>query len=740
MATVSVNVTKQMMAESGTGYANPGDLHIPIGSWRDSLGAPYDGWKGRATLYAPVSFTGMAGITEARLYLRAQVWSHANGTSTATLRALRKTADWNETSHGGSSAVDELWGTDGRPVVNDNLASFVTGDDAALGNIVDDTWYYITITGIVTAWFDGSPNYGLMLYNYTSETSDSYAKEFLSRHVAGSIPYIWIDYTTNTTPGAPTGLSPTGDAVVNTGRTITYQGTRSDADSGDYITAYQIRVYKDDGTTLVQDSGEVTTTGTPTTFSKSLTFPTGYNADAYYKWKARTRDQASAWGAYSSLQRFRPNTVPNTPSAPTVPTNNLTPSISGGFSDPDNTGVSHTGDDLAAVQIQVVRTSDSVTMWDSGDLAATGSTWAKTYAGSALSWAVQYKARCRTKDALGGYSSWSAYTTWTTVQPTGPDACTPDSVATKQNSLTPTLTIGHSAQFRNDQIQVRTTPGGGTLLWDHPKDGSDYANTSSKGHTYAGSALSWGGTYYWRALVELTTGADTAWSDWLPFYINAQPTGPVLTFETDAGVPAIAGDAGVWIVTDSTPVIRCPFADPDLAPYGDTASARRIEIRRKSDQVALTGYPDTAGTTDSHTVTNAMTVDTVYEVRVGFRDAAGEPAGSYAYSSWYDLKYATAPSAALVAPTEASTITLSAATLDWSFTGTGGKTQRTYRVLVYDKGPTGANWTDPALVYDSGVVTSTATAVVLPAGLLADDHDFAWNVVVTDTDNLSYTL
>jgi len=523
MATVTFNATKQMMATQNTGDANPGDLHIPIGRWTALA------WNGRATIYAPVSFAGMTAITAARLYLRAHVpgsgW-HAKGTTTSTLDCRRKTADWNETSHGGSSAVDELWGSDGSAVVNNNIAAN-SGDSAAIASMTDDAWYFIPITFIVQAWFAGSPNYGVMLYNASSESDANYAKEFWSRHQAGSIPYIWIDYSTNTVPSAPTGLSPTGDAVVNTGRTITYGGTRSDPDAGDFVTAYQIRVYKDDGTTLVQDSGQVIPSGEYISFQKSITLPTGYNADAYYKWKARTRDVANAWGPYSSLQRFRPNTAPNTPSAPTVPTNSLTPAIGGGFSDPDNTGVAHTGDDLAAVQLQVVRTGDSVTMWDSGDLSASGSTWSKTYAGSALSWDIEYKVRCRTKDALGAYSSWSNYSYFHTTQPLGPDNCTPDSVATKQNTLTPTLTVGHlAAQFRNDQIEVRTTAGGGTLMWSHPKDGSDYANTNTKAHTYAGSALSWGATYYWRALIELTTGTDTAWSDWMPFYINAQPTGP----------------------------------------------------------------------------------------------------------------------------------------------------------------------------------------------------------------------
>lgn len=622
----------------GDGSANPGDSHLPIGKWDPGTGLT---WSGRALFKAPINFAGMTAINEARLYFRAH-WTagwHAHGTSVASLHAARKTADWNEAS-GGSTGTDEIWGGSYSYLVSTDFAAVEFGDEAAnLGNLVEGTWYYAVITQIVRRWFEGQPNYGILVFNATSGANAAYAKEFYSRRVGGSEPYIWIDYATNTAPNAPTGLSPTGSAVVHTGTTITYSGTRSDPDGGDYITAVQILLYLDDGTTLIDD-WTTYPGGTPTSFSIGRSLPGGRYANAYYRWAARTRDSAGVWGAYSAQQRFKANTVPNMPSTPTVPTNTLTPSISGGFSDPDP------GDSLAAIQIWVILdASPFTTMWDSGEVAKSGSTWAQTYAGSALSWGTAYRAVARTKDANGGWSEWSPWSLFTPTQPTGPDNCSPVSTASKQNTLTPTLTIGHSANFRNDQLQVRSAPaGGGTLLWDKVWDGADYAATASKARTYAGSALAWGSTYWWRTQAELDpSGNITAWTDWFPFYINAQPTAPTVTVAN-----AVVSGTGVRVVTDSTPDLTCLFADPDKAPYGDAPSARRIEIRRKSDQVALSGYPVTTGTTETHTVATALTINTEYEVRWGYRDNAGEPAGSYVYSAWLTIKYSALPTVTVV--------------------------------------------------------------------------------------------
>jgi hypothetical protein len=732
VATVIYTCTKTLpVVYNASGQNNPGDLHLPIGLWDPGTGL---GWLTRALLYAPVSFAGMTSITEARLYLyqhTASGW-HAKGSGSVSLDTRRKTVDWSESSGGDSTGTDETWGGSGESLVS---SGFTDDGDASGGfnnAAADSTLNYISITELVRAWFAGSPNYGILLFPLASGSAD--ACEFYSRRAAGKVPYIWIDYATNTAPNAPIALSPTGSEIVHTGASVTLSGTRSDPDAGDYITGVQTIVYEDDGVSLVDDTLN-TPSGTPTAFGYVRSLGRG---NFFYKWKARTRDKANVWGPYSALQRFKANSAPWQMVGPTVDTDTLTPTITGTFGDADLPY----GDNIAAVQIHVELAASPYTdKWLTADIVKSAFPWSQVYAGTALSWGVAYRAKYRTKDTNGAYSAWSLYTSFTPVQPTGPDNMTPRTTTTKQNSLTPTLTIGHSALFQNDEIEVRTGPGTGTVMWTKTWDGTDYADVTSKARTYAGTALSWGATYYWRARIELADASIGAWSAWYPFYVNALPTAASVSIESDAGVAAtIRPSDGMAITKDSTPVIRAPFTDPDKTPYGDTASARRIELRRADTQAAHTGYPKTTGTGDTDTVGTALTADLTYEVRVGFRDNAAQPAGDYVYSAWKQFRYSLAPSATLTAPASGSNVADATPTLDWAFTSPGGKLQRSYRIEVFDKGPTGANYANEERVHDSGTILSAVSSYDLPIGILADDHDYRWQVTVEDTDGLTFVL
>lgn len=590
MSTNQWNVTKQMMAQGNAAAANPGDLHVPIGRWDPDTGLT---WNGRALMYAPVSFTGMTAINEARLYLKAHVPSsgwHAKGTTTTYIQGYRKTADWSETSHGGSAAVDELWGSNGQALVTANYANFVTGDQSTIPSMTNDAWYYIVITGIVQAWFTGSPNYGVMLYN-TTEANSAYAKEFWSRHQSGSVPYIWIDYSTNTAPNAPINLSPTGSTVVQTGTTITMSGNISDPDANEYQTGFQIITYRDDGTTLVYDTGIMA--GNNTTFF-STTVPVTFG-NTYYKWKARTKDKAGVWGPYSALQRFKANSAPGVPSSLSEETDTLSPTFSGSFSDPDP------GDGMTQIQIEVLRVSDSASMWASGDVAKTGTSWSKVYAGSTLAWSVQYKWRVRTKDSNSAYSAWSNYRTWTPIQPVGPvqsPRTTTAGVAYggKINDTTPDLTLTYGVEnFKNHEIFVYSDPNGTNQVFSSTP--ADYTLTGSKVVTCT-TTLTNGNIYYWKARVKVNDGTWTQWAGFesgqsgtlsCRFYVNALPTAAtgIVARENASESPLLRLSDGVYLITGACPMLEAVFNDPDVGTYGDSPSARQIEIYDNSDSTLI---------------------------------------------------------------------------------------------------------------------------------------------------------
>lgn len=624
-----------------------------------------------------------------------------------------------------------LWTASGS--VARNSATFTAAGLAfALGNNVkyeqDITDYEVAggTTVIVGFWRDpsdpvqhGYTNSGSH-YHKTSTSGTVQSLSGFSTHAGQTGAYLYYEQA-NEAPNAPTSLSPTGNAVVNSGSAPTVSGTRSDPDSGDYITAYEIEAYEDDGTTKVYDSGKISVGGSPTTFSRAISLPGSHR---YFKWKARTWDKEDVAGPFSALQRFYANAVPATPSNPTVSgTNTLTPTFGGNFSDP--------GDTLSQVQIEVGQNfSPYSTIWASGDIAKSGTSWTHQYAGPALAWSTNYRVRYRVKDSNGAYSAWSAWLGFALTQPQGPDAMSPTGVNPRLSSLTPTLTVGHSANFRNDEIQVRTLPdGGGTLLWDKTWEGSDYAATGTKDRTYAGTALAYGGVYYWRARVELDpSGTISEWSEWFPFRINADPSAPT-------GMTPQGGIA----LTDTTPELRMTFADPDT-DQGDEASLVDVEVRDNSDDSldwSQTGATPSSGTEHVVDVGTPLVAETTYKWRARFTDTMGRQGP---WSSYRLFKVSVAPVASLVSPADASTVTESTPTLDWGYSSSGGKAQYSYRIRVYDKGPTGANFADEVLAYDSDTRIGAETAFDVPFGYLLNDRDYRWEVTVTDTDGLTHTL
>jgi hypothetical protein len=99
----------------------------------------------------------------------------------------------------------------------------------------------IDVTDIVTSWFNGSNNYGVILINDSSESNDAKALLFFSSESSGNKPYLVVNYTTNTAPSAPTITAPYNSL---TSSLPTFSGSMSDVDAGDYITAVQIQVQK----------------------------------------------------------------------------------------------------------------------------------------------------------------------------------------------------------------------------------------------------------------------------------------------------------------------------------------------------------------------------------------------------------------------------------------------------------------------------------------------------------------
>ena len=304
MPTATIYCSKDASAINATTYNwNGQDQHHPVGKSVSDL------YQMRSVVYFPISFAGWKSITSAVLHLRGSKSgsSHCYGnTSSKQMHVRRMVSSWGE----GDVNSEGVWDNDTWDWTT--LTHAVTthmADKTFSSGITDGTWYTVTVTDIVRDWFNGTgANYGFLLSN-DDESDPDHGLEFYSREKGtGYKPYLEITYTTNTAPNAPTGLYPTGDAVVAS-LTPVLSGNFSDPDAGDTMSAYQIIAYEDDGTTQIWDSGSLGTT--PDT-SFSITYAgDALTYNTFYKWKARTRDAAGLWGAYSSLQRFQ--TVDATP-------------------------------------------------------------------------------------------------------------------------------------------------------------------------------------------------------------------------------------------------------------------------------------------------------------------------------------------------------------------------------------------------------------------------------------------
>lgn len=705
------------------------DTVLPVGLWS---GGDY-----RSLIHFPSpDYVGLKirRIVSVKLHLRNSTQLRVARGATPRMLISRHTANWSEgtaTTLSSSNAV--TW-----PGPSATAAGQV---DTGTLSTTDDAWIVEDITAIGRAWAPssvesggGQPNYGIRLSSY-DEASTARTTEFYSRETS-SDPYLVYTYEDNTNPTAPTVTNPVTNAdgtpalfpwqtgSHGTTRSISVSARQNDPDSGDYITAAQLQVFADSATdatpgAALADTGSVAVSGAPTgvTITKDVTG--ALVAGVTYRLRVRTADKAGAWSPYSPLAsaRFIPGTAPTVGQMGVGPS--VTPDLYGSIVSADNRSI-------ASVRVLVYQDtlSGAVLKWDSDWQSAGGSRFVLSYGGSALDVGSKYRWAAQITDQDGFVGPLSAYASWTVSEIVGPDAMAPTDLRTKAQSLTPTLTVGHSQSFDAHELQVALVPTpvlDDDYLWRPAV--ATYALGTSRLVTYAGAALTWGKTYYWRARVRIAGVTWSEWSPWYPLYINATPDAPKATIDG-----AVDSGNGYVVVTSTQPTIRAPFSDPDLLrDVGEFVTKEEIFIRDEVTNTYLTGYGPlvlTAGITATHKIGTALTVGHTYAVQVRYTDNAGQVGPP---STVIHLRASTPPTATLAGAPDVADPT---PTLSWTYASTAGKVQRAYRVTV-------TLVSTGAVVYDSGRVVSVATAHTVPAGVLADATTYDWQVVVEDSDGLT---
>jgi hypothetical protein len=528
MATATWNANKDNV--SGTNYGSGVDIHLPVGymSWLDG------GDAARSFIGFSYSWTGWTAINSATLYIKTADGYHGSyAGDTVAFYVDLITASWSE----GSSASGETWHS------SDDISPTCSSTNRvtwSISNIAENTWYSKSVTAMVQqAWANGV-FYGFRFMSSdeadANERLDIWSTEKGSSYDA----YIVVDYSTNTVPNAPTNPSPTGSAIVNT-LTPTFTATFSDPNAGDTQSNYQILLYEDNGTTLKWDSGTIA----GTTINKVYNGP-ALTGNTYYQWKVRSADAAGAWGAYTALQRFKANSIPNVPSisltqSPTTDVTTLTPTFNVTHSDPDATDSQLTGYQI------VLETSGGTAVWDSGEVTVTArTTMTLVYGGSpALSWQTGYRWKAKTKDSNGAWSSYSGYATFTTHTtgiPISLDPTASEVVATDGSGNPMPTFVGTRASASDSLTSARIIvyqSDGVTQVWDSGTFGTPSVTATGFSKAYGGTTLAYSTTYKWKAQVTSSVGGTSAYS-------------ALQTFVTPAA-GSISQTAPVSPVVDTTP-------------------------------------------------------------------------------------------------------------------------------------------------------------------------------------------
>lgn len=445
----------------------------------------------------------------------------------------------------------------------------------------------------------------------------------------------------------------------------------------------------------------------------------------HYRIRARVHGTKSSWSPWSTLtaHAFWTNALPGETANPVMDRGTLTPTFAASLVDADGTAAYLTG-----VQLQDMLdlpSGESILRWDSGetDIGGTSTRYSLAYGGVAKGWGDRGRWRDRVRDNDQQWGPWSGWRSYVLEASPGPTTMSPNTT-TSRVSVTPTLTIGNGSAFDQFAVEIYADESGsGTPLY--ASGTVAIGSTTSTTHDVPADKLTPGTTVWWRARIRLTGGADLGeWSILVPFRTASLPGVP------SSVSPGSANSAVPVIVGDTTPELTAIYEDADIDGWGDAPSWRTVEVQTAAGAGVVTNTDAAPAYTVpmAWTVTPALSATTAYRQRWRFKDAL---AVYSPYSEWVYFTVEAAPTATLVAPTEASSVTDPTPVLDWAYAG--GQPQASYRIQLTVTA-TGE------LVYDSGTVVSADSAVTVPAWLLVHATGYTWSVEVVDAFGMSGTM
>ena len=465
--------------------------------------------------------------------------------------------------------------------------------------------------------------------------------------------------------------------------------------------------------------------------------------EQFYNRTAPGTTPPSAYGAYSAsveghLTAYLEGYENEAPAASTslVPTGSVTdtaPTFTAVFNDLNGTygttsglGVD-TGDRVYQYTIQVRRVSDAVSFWNTtysaGSTERSSDNISRAYGGTALVRGTAYEWRIRCSDE---FTTWGSWTSWTSFTPANLGFVTLDGLPTgKQEAVTMAFEgrWNHQAVTTMKTVWVRLLDSADTVV----QAGADYniadvASSALPGTLFSipwantgFTTLGWGRSYKYQ--IKGYDGAS--WSDWSTartFTTNAAPTVPTTLTPTSS------------LVFSSYPKLTCSFTDSDDTTATGLTGVFRITRPNLTTVDVTPTYNATTLIWEYQTTAVEISATGTYTWKATGYDGtiySGEATllASATFSSSATFIYATGPTVTVTTPADLATVASASLRVGWSVSG---GTQVKYQVKVYADGSS-------TIVFDSGLITSTATSHDIPSGYLRNSTSYDIVVEITDT-------
>lgn len=224
------------------------------------------------------------------------------------------------------------------------------------------------------------------------------------------------------------------------------------------------------------------------------------------------------------------------------------------------------------------------------------------------------------------------------------------------------------------------------------------------------------GTWYMRARMMDDLGESSAWSSTVSFSVSHPPV--TLPIRPTPGTTLKYGDGNV--------IFNWKFTDPEP---GNTQGAYQILVERQDDGTVVV---DTGKVTSSSS-TATVAIDPAFkDVPLQWRVCTWDNEdGQGAFSDPIQFFVADPPTATLTSPTQGQVVTTALPVFAWNFAAGGARTQRAFRITVYDV------TTSPAVpVAESGWQFSTNSTYMFPAKILNNNKIYTVALQVQDSSGL----